>query len=70
MNRTLRAVLALLTSVAALLGLTTAFAGTAGAAHLSTTPCRAVADPRGGTAPLSPGPQSPPPGGVPASEQE
>ncbi|MFE8990685.1 hypothetical protein ACFYMI_23180 [Streptomyces collinus] len=32
MNRTLRAVLALLTSVTALLGLTT-FAGTAGAAH-------------------------------------
>lgn len=33
LNRTLRAVLALLTSVAALLGLTTAFAGAAGAAH-------------------------------------
>ena len=33
LNRTLRAVLALLTSVAALLGITTAFAGTAGAAH-------------------------------------
>ncbi|WP_437013888.1 AbfB domain-containing protein [Streptomyces sp. enrichment culture] len=34
MNRTLRAVLALFASVTALVGLTTAFAGTAGAAHL------------------------------------